>query len=163
MTRWLLLTVLALMPCLGACAGAAPTPSFRAGPPFWEPGVSGKATASVGVLSGEVYQANNASIDPHTGLPFGYASLADNDAQVTIRQPGTRNAWQGTIASGSYRVSGLPLGVKLEVTANRFGMQARTRSITLAPHGQGRLSFAYFGGSEDSYLLPQPTYSGGGD
>lgn len=158
MRSWKRVVVASLLGLLAGCGGEGPGPTFRTSPPEWPAGVSTKATASAGVLAGEVYQATDAALDSRTGLPFGYAPLAEGNAQVTIRQVGSRNSWQAAIASGSYRVAGLPLGVKLEVTANQFGRQPRTRSITLAPHGQGRLSFAYFGGSEDSYLLPQPQY-----
>lgn len=146
-----------LMALVAGCGGEEPAPVFRAAPPEWPAYVSDKATASGGVLSGEVFMATVAEIDSRTGLPFGYAPLPDGNAEVKVRQVGTRNAWQGVIANGSYRLSGLPLAVKLEVTASKFGMQPRTRTVTLAAHGQGRLSFAYFGGPEDAYLVPQPS------
>lgn len=158
MARWKQGIAAALWLALGGCAHEPATPVFRAGPPDWPTGVSGGASVSVGVLTGEVYKATSVSIDERSGLPAGYALVENGNATVTVRQPGTRKTWQGEIASGSYRLQGLPLGVTLEVTASKFGMQPRTRSVILAPHGQGRLSFAYFGGVDDSYLLPQPSY-----
>lgn len=145
-----------LLALLAGCGGEASGPVFRAAPPEWPAGVAGKATASAGVLSGDVYMATSTEIDASSGLPLAYGPLPDGNAVISVRQAGSRNSWQGVIASGSYRLAGLPLGVRLEVTASKFGLQPRSRSVTIAPHGQGRLSFAYFGGSEDSYLTPQP-------
>ncbi|HEY9854733.1 MAG TPA: carboxypeptidase-like regulatory domain-containing protein [Stenomitos sp.] len=158
MRRWILAMAMGLV--TAGCADEPPDPVFRAGPPDWPPVVTAKATASAGVLSGEVYMATEETVDVHTGAPIGYALLPDGDAEVVVRQHGTRNSWQAPIASGSYSLAGLPVGVALDVTANKFGYQPRTRSVTLAARGPTRLSFGYFGGPDDSFLLPQPGYQG---
>ncbi|HEY9898741.1 MAG TPA: hypothetical protein V6D00_06125 [Pantanalinema sp.] len=143
---------------LGGCSEPEPTTYvFRQAPPILSTGTS-QATTSVGVLTGKIYLADSEDIDPATGLPKGYR-LLDGEAKVSVRVTTTRRTLTGTVSEGGYRVSGVPVGVPLEVTAGRTGAVSKTQAYTMPPSGQGRLSFAYVGGSGDSYLVGPPAYA----
>lgn len=148
--RHLLLVLL-----LGGCDAARTTPSdlpFRAAP------YTGLATPApaprLGTLEGEVYSAQSTRLDPTTSLPEGYGPIPDGEGRITVMQVGARKSWSAAVASGSYQLGGLPLGLPLEVTASRFGYRPRTRTLTLGPRGYARMLFAAGTGDPDSYLVP---------
>lgn len=152
---------LGLSLALGAIAACGepepPAYVFRSAPPRL-PATTSQATASAGVLTGKIYLADSEVIDAVTGLPTGYR-LLDGDAEVSVRVTTTRKTLTGTVSEGGYRVTGLPVGVPLEVTAGRSGTVSKTQTYTMPPSGQGSLSFAYAGGAGDSYLVGPPAYA----
>lgn len=141
------------------CGGnAGPAPTFRKAPPFsrLEVAPGALATSSVGVLMGKVYCAASEQIDAKTGLPVGYGLLPDGDTLIYAEVAGSRASYQAPIASGSYELDNLPLGVALAITATKRGYQPRTQTLTLSRGGIARLSFDFAGDPNDAYLLPQP-------
>lgn len=146
---------------VAACADAdSPAYVFRSAPPDM-PTSTNAASASTGVLTGKIYLADAETLDPKTGLPLGYR-LLDGEAKVSVRVTTTRRTLNGTVGDGGYRVTGLPIGVPLEVTAGRTGTVSKTQVVTMPPSGQGRLNFAYGGGANDSYLVGPPSYTAPG-
>ncbi|MNX95992.1 hypothetical protein D3C86_1282890 [compost metagenome] len=145
---------------LVACSEPEPTTYvFRSAPPTL-PSATSQATVSVGVLTGKIFLADSEELDRATGLPKGYR-LLDGEAKVSVRVTvdlRTRTL-NGTVNAGTYRVTGVPVGVPIEVTAGRTGTVSKTQSYAMPPNGQGRLDFAYAGGKGDSYLVGPPAYA----
>ena len=138
------------------CIQSDPAPTFRSFPPVAPIWQTVQATSSLGLLSGMVYCASSSTLDGTTGFPQGYGPLPDGENQLIFQVVASSSAWQTTIASGAYEVSGLPVGVPLQVTASKLGYLSQTQTMTIPPTGQARLDFAFTGGASDSYLLPDP-------